>query len=862
VSDFALDGIAAVRRPATLELKRDMMSTLPWFPTSPTPLTGASGAQARTPFCIASPTLGREWQMHLTQCDSSEIVVERTTSCTSTISASLLKVKPSTESGSELKGPLLSSKMKTHTVFDSHFKLVRAYNSVRDAARKFRAMKAKQTANSLRTHALQHGKHVERMSSLSPPSLTEIATQACKLRQKRRKLEKATRDVKAGKDEKTILLDARRKPNTWPQQPFINPLTHEPYKPDKFLNVFDDFPNGESPITEKMMRCAAVEGRKKFGTAEGLRSRIGAIREIAERKDISHAVDPRTFPIEGAENLVPSPVRVGVLGTLLKGCKATRTIKMLIEGFKSGFGLPVRWIPSKLGDGIVRIRPGKAEDLEKIKSDVMKEMDAHRIMMLTVMLQEFFMAPTFGRAKKGTTEVRRITNSSAPSPDLGLSLNDLLDEAWCRLDLTRLGKMLHMIERRGKDAIVIKIDIKDAYRLLPVRLEDLCFLTFACGENHFLDSRVTFGLRSAPRLFNVFADAIQYILQANGIESVMHYLDDFVAVVSMKSGLAQDAEILIKEVFAALNIKLSAKKCQCGTEVELLGFRVNTHTQKISLPDEKREELKALLNKALLADSLPLNELQSMAGKLLDASSVVKQGRSALHGFWKAIRERKQGGNNCVQIPSLLREDMKWWLRKIEEFKDGTSYRTRKEVTKLLHVAPPSSHASMTGMGGHYNGYAWQHMWTKEEKEVIRMPSDLQLAKATAVMITAWLFQESWNGFRVDFWCDDKSITRAITRGEAREDRTHAIVQVLADISLNGNFLLQPFHSICENNKPAYCLSKFFPIQEAYNSQEVIGDQPLMDTLRSFIVLPDPCQNPLCPSLIKALSQAHLDVVA
>ena len=44
----------------------------------------------------------------------------------------------------------------------------------------------------------------------------------------------------------------------------------------------------------------------------------------------------------------------------------------------------------------------------------------------------------------------------------------------------------------------------------------------------YIDTVLQFGLRSAPKLFNAIADALQFIAQANGIENIVHYLDDFV----------------------------------------------------------------------------------------------------------------------------------------------------------------------------------------------------------------------------------------------------------------------------------------------------------------------------------------------
>ena len=50
-------------------------------------------------------------------------------------------------------------------------------------------------------------------------------------------------------------------------------------------------------------------------------------------------------------------------------------------------------------------------------------------------------------------------------------------------------------------------------------------------EAYYIDTCLPFGLRSAPYLFNQFAEALQWILQHNyGLQWLIHYLDDYLIV--------------------------------------------------------------------------------------------------------------------------------------------------------------------------------------------------------------------------------------------------------------------------------------------------------------------------------------------
>lgn len=46
----------------------------------------------------------------------------------------------------------------------------------------------------------------------------------------------------------------------------------------------------------------------------------------------------------------------------------------------------------------------------------------------------------------------------------------------------------------------------------------------------YVDPMLPFGLRSAPKIFNVVADALEWYLHWKGIRHIFHYLDDFIVV--------------------------------------------------------------------------------------------------------------------------------------------------------------------------------------------------------------------------------------------------------------------------------------------------------------------------------------------
>ena len=123
-----------------------------------------------------------------------------------------------------------------------------------------------------------------------------------------------------------------------------------------------------------------------------------------------------------------------------------------------------------------------------------------------------------------------IYHISAPT---GSSINDFIDANTYTLTFTycTVDDAYTIINKLGQGALLSKIDLKNAFRLMPVRQEDWNLLGIHWKSKYYIDTCLPFGLRSAPFLFNRLADAIHWILQNNyEVHHLLHYLDDFLTV--------------------------------------------------------------------------------------------------------------------------------------------------------------------------------------------------------------------------------------------------------------------------------------------------------------------------------------------
>ena len=103
-----------------------------------------------------------------------------------------------------------------------------------------------------------------------------------------------------------------------------------------------------------------------------------------------------------------------------------------------------------------------------------------------------------------------IYHLSAP---FAQSINDFIDPHVYSLSYCTIDDAYKILNELGPGALMSKIDLKNAFHLIPVRPEDWNLLGICWHNKFFVDTCLPFGLRSAPYLFNQLSIVIHWILQ-------------------------------------------------------------------------------------------------------------------------------------------------------------------------------------------------------------------------------------------------------------------------------------------------------------------------------------------------------------
>ena len=84
----------------------------------------------------------------------------------------------------------------------------------------------------------------------------------------------------------------------------------------------------------------------------------------------------------------------------------------------------------------------------------------------------------------------------------GLSNNDFIDSDSYSLSYCSVDDAYTIINELGTGALLSKIDLKNAFRLIPVQQSDWNLLGIHWRDRYYIDTCLPFELRSAPFLFN------------------------------------------------------------------------------------------------------------------------------------------------------------------------------------------------------------------------------------------------------------------------------------------------------------------------------------------------------------------------
>ena len=190
------------------------------------------------------------------------------------------------------------------------------------------------------------------------------------------------------------------------------------------------------------------------------------------RQDMTTLPAPQ-FPTE-EEYVPPTPLKAARLQHLLRrypdSDKVDYVIRGLVEGFALEYEGPFKFrAPANL--------PSASQDPRLIRDKLAKEISLGRMLgpFDTPPLSNLMCSPVGLVPKKNSEEMRMIMHLSYP---YGTSVNDFIDPDKTTTKYQKFDDAISLVIREGRFCWLAKGDIKSAFKLAPIRYQDL-----ACSGN-------------------------------------------------------------------------------------------------------------------------------------------------------------------------------------------------------------------------------------------------------------------------------------------------------------------------------------------------------------------------------------------
>ena len=220
---------------------------------------------------------------------------------------------------------------------------------------------------------------------------------------------------------------------------------------------------------------------------------------------------------------------------------------------------------------------------------------------------------------------------------------------------------INEILKLGPGTLLAKIDIKNAFRLIPVHPADRHLLTMEWKGSLFVDTCLPFGLRSAPRLFNILADLAAWVMRQQGVSCLMHYLDDFLTMGPSGLDTCQLNLNIITSVCATLGILLASEKVEGpSTALTFLDIILDTETMEACIPEDKLQRTQQMVGDWLVKKNATKREILSLVGVLKHAARVVLPGRSFVSRMYATAAKVKEL-DYFTRLNKAFRSDLYWW---------------------------------------------------------------------------------------------------------------------------------------------------------------------------------------------------------
>ena len=206
-----------------------------------------------------------------------------------------------------------------------------------------------------------------------------------------------------------------------------------------------------------------------------------------------------------------------------------------------------------------------------------------------------------------------------------------------------------------------------------------------------------------------------------------------------------------------IHFPVSKEKTEWATQIIVfLGILVNTCTQTISIPLEKRmkalQQIKIILNKK----KVTVLRLQRITGLLNYMCKGIVPGRCYTRQIYSKFKGMKQ--YHHAKVDTKIQLDLKMWQTFFKKYESISrpfmNFNTKLKVDTMNWYTDTSGNLDL-GCGGHFNDQRW-FMRHCDKQFMMRNTSSIEYLELYALMLGVYLSSDQVQNRRIILFCDNK----------------------------------------------------------------------------------------------------------
>ena len=314
----------------------------------------------------------------------------------------------------------------------------------------------------------------------------------------------------------------------------------------------------------------------------------------------------------------PSPVNTSQLETELTSHPDRHFVNFLMRGFNDGFDAGITKLPviPYICKNLLSATKQPQSTMELLQTELERGYVIGPYDFIPFSC--YRISPIGIAVGKYSGKKRLIVDLSAPHDnEIHASLNELINKEEFSLSYVTIDNAIKIIVKCGKGAQMCKVDIRDAFKLIPIKESLWPFYGIQWDGRYYFYTKLVFGSRSSPKIFDFLSEALCWILRNNyNVQHVLHLLDDFLTI-DNPDYLSERTMAISTLVFNKLNIPLSVHKTAGpATVLEYLGVVLDSIQMEARLPLDKVKRISSLLETFINRSSCTKRELLSLLGHL------------------------------------------------------------------------------------------------------------------------------------------------------------------------------------------------------------------------------------------------------